>query len=182
MKRYLIAFASALVGVALTVPYAALNFRDLPPIAPKVANGPPPQMTLQEMLFVSECCIVFYAVTYFVGKRIYAVFGTQEDLRDIQQFLGGHMRLLHSFAGAFMVASFWVPIGNQNPWAKCLSLTVGLMLLTSGVWGIVGWARTKLARRSKQPAKSHTTLGEIHEFSDEPANQFQCDDEIEDSL
>lgn len=176
MKRYLVAFASALVGVALTVPYAVLNFREPPPIAPKVANGPPREMTLQEMLFISECCVVFYAGTYFAGKRIYAAIGTQEDIRDIRQFSGGHMRLLHCFAGAFMVASFWAPIANRNPWARCLSLAVGLMLLASGAWEIAGWLIAKIRKHSPE---AYARSREMQGSPDEPANLLRAPDEEE---
>jgi hypothetical protein len=66
-------------GAGYTVPYAMLRLPELPSIAPKAANGPPRQMTFQEILFITECCVVFYAVTYFAGKWIYSTFGSRED-------------------------------------------------------------------------------------------------------
>jgi hypothetical protein len=109
-------------------------------------------MTPQEMLFITECCVVFYAVTYFTGKRIYAAIGRREDGEIVQQLSGTHMRLLHSFVGAFMIASPWLDqaVLNRNPLATSLSVAVGLAMLASGIWGIYGWLRAKLAGSSMQ--------------------------------
>jgi hypothetical protein len=151
MSRYTVTFVSALVGVAAAVPYAVLKSRDLPPIAPVAVNGPPRQLSFEEMLFVTECCITFYAVTYFVGKRIYSMAGRHEDLHAVQQFSGTHMQLLHTFAGIFMIVSPWLgrQPANGNPVATWLSIAIGVAMLASGIGKIVSWARGKLTGRNR---------------------------------
>lgn len=148
MNRYFVAFASALVGLAVAVPYAVLKFSGLPAKAPRDANMPPGQMSFEEQLVIAEVCVVFYAVTYFTGRRVYAMLGRREDLRAVEQFSGGHMRLLHSLVGCFLIASPWLdqPGGNRNPLTVVLSMSLGLAMLGSGIVAFAGWARSRLTR------------------------------------
>jgi len=151
MNRYVVAFASVLVGMVLTIPYAVLKFRDLPPIPPRLAGHLPRQMTFEEMLVVTEICVVFYAVAYFVGRRIYVALGQRRDLQAVQELSSGHMRLLHSFAGAFMVASPWLeqPLGNRNPLTMWLSIAIGVAMLSSGLLAVARWTKANLTSRAK---------------------------------
>ena len=143
MRRYLVAFASVLVGAALAVPYAVLKFRGLPPMPQRAPGAPVEQMTFQEMLVILECCIVFYAITYYVGRKMYAALARHDEIAELQGFAGGHMALLHLFAGTFMVASPWLggPVGN--PLATCVSISVGVAMLLSVLFHLVGWFRSQ---------------------------------------
>ncbi len=143
MRRYLVAFASVLVGVALTVPYAVLQFRDLPPRPRRAANQPVQDLTFRELVVVVECCVVFYAITYYAGRKIYAALARQDDLAELQRFSGGHMALLHSFAGTFMVASPWLAGPVANPLATCVSVSIGVALLFSVLLHLAGWVRSE---------------------------------------
>lgn len=152
MNRYTVAFASVLVGLAVAAPFAVLKFRDLPPmpVPQRAVNAPPRQMTFQEMLVLTECCVVFYAVTYFMGRRIYTAMGKREDLQAVQEFSDTHMRLLHSFVGVFMVTSPWLeqPVGNRNSLATWLSIAIGLAMLGSGLLALARWAISRLRSRT----------------------------------
>jgi hypothetical protein len=156
MQRYLVAFASAFIGLALTTPYAIIQSRDLRALPPRVENGRRRPLAFQEQVFIAECCVVFYAATYFAGKRIYAAMGRQDDLDAIRQFSDGHMRLLHSAAGAFMVAAPWLNNAgaNRGLLATCLSVTVGSVMLASGAVGVFRWTKAKLNGSRRQPAQS----------------------------
>jgi hypothetical protein len=151
MSRTLVAFASALVGVVLTVPYAVLLFRDLPPKPQRAVNQPAQQMTPEQIITVSECCVTFYAITYFVGRRIYAALGRQGDLAELQAFSGGHMALLHSMGGTFMIVCPMMNRPAGNPTSKYISIAIGLALLGSGLGRIIGWIRIKLFPNGHEP-------------------------------
>ena len=148
MRRYLVAFASVLVGVGFTVPYAVLQFRDLPPRPRPAANQPVQDVTFQELIVVVECCVVFYAITYYAGRKIYAALARQDNLAELQRFSGGHMALLHSLAGTFMVASPWLAGPVANPLATCVSVSIGVALLFSVLLHLVGWVRSEYVSSS----------------------------------
>ncbi len=150
-SRYVVAFLSVLVGVAVAAPFAVLKFGDLAPIPPPPGNAAPRELTFQELLVICECCVVFYAGTYLTGRRLYAAFGTVEDLEAVRELSGTHMRLLHSFGGVLMVAAAMLdqPAGNKNLISAFLSITIGLAMLCSGFWALVRWAFEKWTRRNR---------------------------------
>jgi hypothetical protein len=100
-------------------------------------------MTPQELIVVAECCAVFYAITYFVGGRIYAALAERKDLAELQAFSGGHMALLHSLAGTFMVVYPWLERPAGNPLTTCISVAIGLVMLCSVLFHIVRRVQAK---------------------------------------
>jgi hypothetical protein len=145
MNRYIVAFISILAGIALTTPYAVLKLRDMPAPPPRHQNSPPREMTFQETVAILDICVLFYAVTYFTGRLIYAALGRKTDHKAVQDLSNWHMKLLHGLAGVFMVCSPFVvqPAVNRNVLALSLSIGIGLILFGSAVLGFLSWVKSE---------------------------------------
>ncbi len=103
---------------------------------------------------ITECCVVFFAITYFVGRRIYTALGRREDLAELQEFSGGHMALLHALGGTFMIACSMLHRPAGNPLSTYISIAIGVALLGSALIRFVRWIRVKLdpdSQDSKRP-------------------------------
>jgi hypothetical protein len=157
MDRYATAFVSVLVGMVLTAPFAALIFSELPPIPRQVVGAPPRQVSWEEMIAITECCVVFYAITYFVGRRIYARRARSEDLAELEASSGGHMALLHTFGGSIMVLCPLLEGPAAKPLSAYVSIAIGAVMLISPLFRVVRWIRAKVTRNERRQPDSEAS-------------------------
>jgi hypothetical protein len=129
MPRLLIILASSAAGVAASTAVVALAMPDVahPP-------GVPFESTPEEDRVIFEACVVFYGITYAVGRWLYRRLGMPEEMKEVADTAGLHMPFLHVLAAVMLLGVtapvVWRGRGRSGDW---LALSLGLVLLPIGL-------------------------------------------------
>lgn len=133
MPRLPIIFASAAAGVAASAVVMTLAMPDAPH-----PPGVPFESTPEEDRVIFEACLVFYGITYTVGRWLYRTLGMPEEAKEVSDAAGQHMPFLHVLA-AVMLLGVTVPVtwqGRAQP-GDWLALALGVVLLPIALRGLL---------------------------------------------
>jgi hypothetical protein len=138
-RQKLIVLLSALAGFVVSGIYFAVAFPG-PDVPPAPVQGVVRQRTPtspEEFIFLSVCCVLFFAATYGTGMVLYRYFADTQGYTVVRANAGQHMPLLLLMAGVALACVH----GTKAYWGRAgvtdwVMLAVGLALLGISLWGL----------------------------------------------
>jgi len=151
-RRYSVAFASVLLGIAAGVTVAALELRDRPPPA-RLPHGRQVQDP-EEQKMIFEWCVVFYATTYCSGQLIHKLLGSSEDSKVVAQVAGWHLPVLHLGGGVFLLVPLIRDLrgGHNSKLVAVVYAFIGSVLILFSLVQLL--RRWRVNRRSSHDGQS----------------------------
>ena len=151
-RRYLVAFASVLLGIAASVTVAVLEVRDRPPPV-RLPHGRQAQDP-EETRMIFEWCVVFYATTYCSGQLIYKLLGSSKQSKVVAQLAGWHLPILHLVGGFFLLVPLIRDLngGHNGRLVSVVDTFIGSVLILSALIQLL--QKWRLSRRVSDDGQS----------------------------
>jgi hypothetical protein len=138
-RQKLIVLLSALAGFVVSGIYfaVALPRPDVPPAPVPGVVRQPMSSSPEGFIFLSICCVLFFAATYGTGMLLYRYFADTQGYTVVSANAGQHMPLLLLMAGVALASEH----GTKAYWGSAkvtdwVMLAVGIALLGISLWGL----------------------------------------------